>query len=119
VFYLGTPRPVQCRLPDRQGEAGATRQCVSEQGTIEQRITEWTPPSRMAFHMERTDLAFGRYVSELSDTFDLQPIEDGRATILMRTTHVEVTGRLRWAKHAAVYVGLKTVHRFVFRDWRR
>jgi hypothetical protein len=36
-----------------------------------------------------------------------------------RTTAVEVRGRLRWVKGIAVYVGLKAVHRFVFRDWGR
>jgi hypothetical protein len=102
-----------------RGRRNGTRQCVSEQGTIEQRITEWAPTVRLAFRMHGTDLAFRRCVSELDDTFELRPTEDGRATIVSRTTHVEVDGRLRWVKRAAVYVGLKTVHRFVFRNWRR
>src|SRR5262245_41981484 len=118
VFYLGAPRPVECRLPTGSGGVGSTRQCVSEQGTIQQRITEWVPPSRLAFRMEGTELAFARCVSNLSDTFELEPVDGRRATILRRTTNVEVSGRLRWAKGVAVYVGLKAVHRFVFRDWR-
>lgn len=28
VFYLGTPRPTECRLPEGAGEVGAARQCV-------------------------------------------------------------------------------------------
>jgi hypothetical protein len=36
----------------------ATRECVSEQGKIQQRITVWEPAVRLAFHMESTDLGF-------------------------------------------------------------
>lgn len=117
VLYLGVPKPVECRLPDGGGE-GAPRQCVSEQGAIQQRITEWTPPTRLAFHMEHTDLAFARCVSRLSDDFELQPVGAGRETWLTRTTRVKIRGKCRWVKQAAVYVGLKAVHRHVFRAWR-
>lgn len=119
VFRLGAPRPVECRLPDGSGAPGAARQCVSEQGSIEQVITEWAPPSRLAFRMERTDLTFGRCVRDLSDTFELQPAAGGERTTLVRTTQVTVIGRMRCAKQAAVYIGLKTIHRFVFKNWRR
>jgi uncharacterized protein YndB with AHSA1/START domain len=119
VFRLGAPTPVECRLPAGPGEVGASRQCVSDQGVVHQRITEWSPPARLAFRMERTDLPFGSCVSALSDTFELTPAAGGRATRLTRTTRVEVRGRLRWARALAVGIGLKAVHRFVFRDWRR
>lgn len=121
VFYVGAPRPVECRLPEGRGGLGAPRQCVSAQGTIEQRITEWTPSTRLAFRMEGTDLPFRRCVRELSDTFELvesRAAGGGRATTLVRTTHVQVSGRMRCVKLASVYMGLKAVHRFVFRDWR-
>jgi hypothetical protein len=119
VFCLGTPRPVECRSPDSAGGGGATRECVSEQGAIQQRITEWAPPARLAFRMESTDLAFARCVSGLSDEFELEPVDGGRATLLTRTTRVQIRGRLRCAKQAAIYVGLKAVHRYVFSVWRR
>jgi hypothetical protein len=65
VFYFGAPRPTECRLPEGHGELGAARQCVSDQGTVRQRITVWDPPSRLAFRMEETDLCFGRFVDRL------------------------------------------------------
>lgn len=118
VFCLGAPQPVECRLPDGVGHEGAARQCVSEQGSIQQRITEWTPPVRLAFHMEHTDLAFTRCVSGLSEEFEVLPLAAGKATLLTRTTRVEIRGRFGCLKKVAVFVGLKAVHRHVFRAWR-
>lgn len=68
--------------------------------------------------MEHTDLAFARCVDGLTDQFELRPFDAGAATLLTRTTRVEIRGRLRCLKQAAVYVGLKAVHRHVFRAWR-
>ncbi|WP_250007773.1 hypothetical protein [Actinoplanes sp. M2I2] len=117
VFYLGTPRPQECRLPAGPGEVGATRQCVSEQGVIRQRIDVWEPPARLAFHMEETDLCFDRFVDRLGDTFELVP--EGAGTRVTRTTTVSVRNRFAAVLYPALWVGLKSVHRFVFRNWQR
>ncbi|SDZ54031.1 Polyketide cyclase / dehydrase and lipid transport [Asanoa ishikariensis] len=117
VFYVGTPRPTQCRLPDGPGEVGAARQCVSEQGEVRQRITAWEPPARLAFRMESTNLGFHRFVDELGDVFELAP--SGQGTSVTRTTTVTVRGFGRPALYPALWVGLKSVHRFVFRNWQK
>ncbi|QSB14231.1 hypothetical protein JQS43_22390 [Natronosporangium hydrolyticum] len=91
---------------------------MSEQGSIQQRITEWTPPTRLAFHMEHTDLAFARCVDRVSDEFQLASLDGGTATLLSRTTQIGIRGRFRCLKKAAVFVGLKAVHRHVFRAWQ-
>jgi hypothetical protein len=117
VFYLGTPRPTTCRLPEGPGEVGAARQCVSEQGVVRQRITIWEPPTRLAFHMESTSLGFHRFVDTLADVFELE--DTGAGTRIIRTTTVTVSGHGRAALYAALWVGLKSVHRFVFRNWQR
>ncbi|MET8526888.1 hypothetical protein [Micromonospora sp. NPDC005172] len=117
VFYLGTPRPTTCRLPEGPGEVGVARQCVSEQGVVRQRITTWEPPVRLAFHMESTDLGFHRFVDQLGDVFELTRTE--RGTQVTRTTTVTVRGFGRAALYPALWVGLKSVHRFVFRNWQQ
>ncbi|MGK5440326.1 hypothetical protein ACSNN7_00605 [Micromonospora sp. URMC 105] len=119
MFRLGAPTPVECFLSAGPGAVGAPRQCVSDRGVVYQRITEWSPPARLAFRMELTDLPFASCVSAMSDTFELTPAAGGRATQLTRSTRVDVRGRLRWARAVAVWIGLKAVHRFVFGDWRR
>ena len=116
VFYLGTPRPTECRLPEGPGEVGAARQCVSEQGVIRQRITVWEPPARLAFHKEETDLCFDRFVDRLEDEFALTPA--GTGTRIVRTTTVSVRHRFAAVLYPALWVGLKSVHRFVFRNWQ-
>jgi hypothetical protein len=117
VFYLGAPRPTECRLPDGPGAVGAARQCVSEQGVVRQRITVWEPPARLAFHMQDSDLCFGRFVDGLGDVFDLEP--HGSGTRITRTTTVSVRSRLATMLYPLLWVGLKSVHRFVFRNWQR
>ena len=37
----------------------------------------------------------------------------------IRSTTVTVTGWFRWAKRTVLWIGLKKVHRFVFRNWQR
>ena len=68
--------------------------------------------------MDRTDLYFRSWVPSIVDDFELVPTPDG-GTRTTRTTNVTVTGWFRWAKQAALWLGLKKVHRFVFRNWQR
>ncbi|MER7461247.1 SRPBCC family protein [Micromonospora sp. NPDC126480] len=117
VFCLGAPRPTACRLPDGDGAVGASRQCASEQGVVRQRITRWEPPTGLSFQMESTDLCFHRFVDHLGDVFELAPA--GSGTRITRTTTVRVHGRRHAALYPALWVGLKAVHRFVFRNWQQ
>ena len=116
VFYLGAPRPHECALPGGEGGLGAQRECRSTRGAVSQRITVWEPPNRLRFHMETTTLAFGRHLDQLEDDFVLMPHPAG--TSVTRTTSVVTRGRLRPVRSAMVLVGLKAVHRFVFRNWQ-
>ena len=115
-FRAGVPRPVQCRLPDQVGGVGARRECISDKGVIHQVILVWDPPHILSFRMEETTLYFRPCVPEIIDTFELTPIPTG-GTRVIRTTQFAVTGRCRWAKTLAVSLGLKRVHRYVFRNW--
>lgn len=118
VFALGAPRPVACRLPSGAGGVGTERECQASTGTIRQRITRWEPAQRLEFHMESTDLTAVRTVDGLDETFELELLADS-TTRLRRTTTVTVHGWLGPAKAAAAYVGLKSVHRYVFSSWGR
>ncbi|HYK94163.1 MAG TPA: SRPBCC family protein [Thermoplasmata archaeon] len=116
-FRLGVPQPVECRVPDGRGGVGSERECVSIQGVVHQRILEWTPPSHLVFRLEWTDLAQARGVGGMRETFDLDPV-DG-ATVVTRTTEVELRGAGNPFRRFVLWVGLKQVHRFVFRNWLR
>jgi hypothetical protein len=116
-FNLGVPHPVECRLPDGRGGVGSERQCVSDQGVVHQRILEWLPEKHLSFRMEQTDLHFQKFVREMVETFDLEATTTG--VMVTRTTKVWVRGRFSLVKKFLLFIGLKQVHRYVFRNWSR
>jgi hypothetical protein len=85
---------------------------------IEQTISVWEEPHHLAYSMDRTDLYFRSWVPSIADDFELVATPDG-GTRATRRTSVTVTGWFRWSKRAALWIGLKKVHRFVFRNWAR
>ena len=117
LFHLGVPQPLQCRLPEGRGEVGAERECVSDRGVVRQRILDWRPPERLSFRMEETDLPIQAFVRDMVDTIVLVPSESNlRVT---RTTIARVSGRYRVLRKLLLYIGIKQVHRYVFRSWLR
>lgn len=114
---LGLPRPVRCHLPDGHGGVGSERECVSDRGRVRQRILEWDPPKRLSFRMEQTDLSQLRPVDRLIDTFDLE--ESSAGTRVVRTTHVGFRAPVAPWTRALLFLGLRRVHRYVFRNWTR
>jgi len=118
LFRLGIPKPVECRLPDGTGEVGARRQCTSDKGTINQRITHWEAPNLLRFQMEDTTLYFRPCVNSIVDQFSLTAA-DGGATLITRTTTIQVTGFAQRFKALIMCAGMKFVHRYVFKNWSR
>ncbi len=117
-FRFGIPKPVECRLPSGVGGAGQQRQCISDQGTINQRITLWEDNKTLMFEMIDTDMYFGRHVTSIKERFDLAA-EGERKTKITRTTEFTVKGQAGIFKSLMVWFGLKNVHRYVFRNWNR
>lgn len=70
------------------------------------------------FEMMDTDMSFGRYITSIKERFDLVA-EGERRTKITRTTEFEVNGRASVFKSLMVWVELKNVHRYVFRNWSR
>ena len=117
LFYLGVPQPLQCRLPEGRGEVGAERECVSDRGIVRQRILDWRPEERLSFRMEETSLPIRAFVRDMVDTIVLVP--SGSSVHVTRTTTVRVSGRYRILRKWLLRVGIKQVHRYVFRSWLR
>jgi hypothetical protein len=117
LFKLGVPQPVECRVSDTHPGVGSERECVSDRGVVHQRILVWTPDVCLSFRMESTDMAWGRHVRDLVDTFDLRPTSGGvEAT---RTTHVRTQGGFPILTRWALRFSLRKVHRYVFQNWER
>jgi len=116
-FCLGLPRPVACELPETVGEVGAERRCVSDRGTVTQTITHWQPPQRLKFKMVSTNHSWGPCVEALEEDFALEA--NGGQTRITRTTRISARGGLRAFKEALFCIGLKRVHLYVFKNWRK
>lgn len=117
LFRVGVPKPVRCMLPDGEGSVGARRECVSDQGRVRQRITRWDPPAALAFEMLETDLPFASLVVGIEDTFELSKAPCG--TAVLRTTKIDVKRAASVFAPLLLFLGLKQVHRYVFRNWAR
>jgi hypothetical protein len=118
AFRFGIPKPVECRLPDGQGGVGARRQCLSDHGVVNQRITHWERPRLLRFHMEDTTLYFGPCVTSMVEEFELS---EGpcSTTRIRRTTTLQLGGFLRRFRGLLLCLGIKLIHRYVFRNWAR
>ena len=118
LFRLGIPKPVECRLPDGGGGVGERRQCISDRGMINQRITHWESPSLLRFQMEDTTLYFRPCVNSITEEFRLLPGPHS-TTQITRTTTIQVTGFAKGIKGLIMCLGMKFVHRYVFTNWSR
>lgn len=116
-FCLGVPQPKSCELPNAQGGVGAERRCISDRGTVIQKITEWDAPQRLRFKMVSTDHGWGPCVDSLEEDFDLVPM--GSRTRITRTTTIKAKGRCLILKELGFYSGLKRVHLYVFSNWKK
>jgi hypothetical protein len=117
LFKLGVPQPLECRVPDGHGGVGSERECISDQGVVHQRILVWEPERCLSFQLERTDMNFQRFVTDVVDTFDLAPTNAG--VVVTRTTTAGIRGRFQMVRKFVLFLSLKQVHRYVFRNWRR
>lgn len=115
---FGLPKPVECRLKDGEGGIGAKRECVSDKGTIQQRILEWIPGQTLSFELEETDIYFGPCVQSIVETFQLQPVSPAKTTI----TRITVFKLKPYANPFLIIpmsLGLKSIHKYVFKNWQR
>ena len=115
-FCLGLARPVSCELPQSSGGVGSERRCISDRGTVIQKITNWQPPERLQFRMISTDHTWGPCVESLEEDFRLEQCNHG--TRITRTTSIKASGWFPRIKEIGFYFGLKRVHRYVFENWR-
>lgn len=56
-------------------------------------------------------------VESITEQFDLEDVDKG--TRITRTTTLRAKGYFRLLKEVGFYFGLKRVHYFVFKNWRR
>jgi hypothetical protein len=67
--------------------------------------------------MVGTDLCQRHVCAAVEERFELSSTPSGGTTVT-RSTHVSMRPGPRRLPTPGVYVGLKSVHRYVFRNWR-
>jgi hypothetical protein len=112
------PKPVECRLQDAQGGVGHTRECVSDKGVIKQTILEWEPNKKLSFELRETDIYFGPCVESIVETFEIKAINAQQAYIT-RHTEFRIKSLMKPFISIPMCIGLKSIHRYVFRNWER
>jgi hypothetical protein len=117
-LLCGLPKPVECRLADETGGVGHTRECISDKGTIQQTILEWEPNKKLKFELRETDIYFGPCVNSIVETFEIKAINEQEAYIT-RQTEFSVKPLLRPCLSIPLWIGLKSIHRYVFKNWAR
>jgi len=84
---------------------------------VQQEITQWEPPHRLVFQMVGTDLCQRHVCAAVEEQFELSSTRSGGTTVT-RTTLVTMRPGARRLATMGVYIGLKSVHRYVFRNWQ-
>lgn len=116
-FLFGLPKPMECKLEGETGGIGKSRQCISDKGTIQQRIIEWEPQKVLSFEMAETDIYFGPCVESIIESFHLQEMGTNKSSIT-RTTEFKLKSN-RFFLTIPIYIGLKNIHWYVFKNWNR
>lgn len=115
-FLMGLPKPMECKLGDKEGGVGKTRLCVSDKGIIKQNILEWYPNEKLVFEMKETDIYFGPCVESILESFTISTINSEWVKITRET-------EIHFKKHSyflifPMYIGLKSIHKYVFKNWK-
>lgn len=115
-FQFGVPTPQTCRIIGEATGVGAHRQCQTNQGFVDQRITEWQPPQRLTFVATSDTIGLYRHIKEMQDTFTLEQTPAG--TALTRQTNFETTGALAFVKAIIFKMTVRRIHRFTMKGFK-
>jgi hypothetical protein len=116
IFIYCVPKPKECKLKSGEGGVGNERQCISNKGIINQEITVWNVNKELRFEMKDTDMYFGECVTVIKEQFTLEDLSNNK-TRITRTTDFTVNGWFQTGKSLLIWIGLKNVHRYVFKNW--
>jgi hypothetical protein len=115
LMYIGLPVPIRCTM---QGSGqGAKRTCYFDRGSIEETVTEWQPPNRMRYSIDRTNMPGRHWLGFEDAEYDLQ--QSGGGTILTRNT--TIISNLYPAGYWRPFErwGVSSEHNYIFADLAR
>ncbi len=115
LMTIGLPVPVSCNM---SGEGvGATRTCYFEEGRIEERVTEWNPPSTMKLEVVAFDVPGRPWLSFKDASYELTT-EGGKTVVTRKTTILSILGPA-WYWRPLEKIGVETEHEYLFEEVKR
>jgi hypothetical protein len=115
LMTIGLPVPVSCVM---EGEGvGAKRTCYFESGSIEERVTEWRPPTSMKFEITASDVPGRPWLSFKDAAYEIRS-ENGKTVVTRSTT---IVSRLSpaWYWRSMETIGVETEHEYLFDELKR
>ena len=115
LMRIGLPVPVSCTM---SGEGvGATRTCYFESGHIEEKVTEWNPPTSMKLEIVAFDVPGRPWLSFKDASYDLT--EEGGHTIITRRTTIVSRLSPAWYWRRMEKIGVETEHEYLFEEVKK
>ena len=115
LMKIGLPVPVSCVM---EGEGvGAKRTCYFESGSIEERVTEWQPPSVMRFEITASDVPGRPWLSFKDAAYEIRSV-NGK-TVVTRTTTIVSRLSPAWYWRPMEKIGVETEHQYLFEELKR
>jgi hypothetical protein len=111
LLQLGLPVPLRCTMEGKG--IGAKRVCYFDDGTIEERVSIWEPPSQLGVVITKVTLPGRDWLQFVDATYELEELGSGR-TLVHRTTSYSSVLRPRGYWRLLEYVGTKAEHEYLF-----
>lgn len=118
AFRLGIPKPLSCKVLEREPQVGGTRQCTTDRGYIRQTIIELEEQRKLVYQMKESNVWCQGWVSFLQDSFILEAIA-GDKTSVRRITEFRGVNNIPLLSTLALWFSLKQAHKYASRNWRR
>src|SRR5580698_318712 len=115
LMYIGVPIPVRCQLVG--SGVGAKRTCYFEKGSIEETITEWSPPNAMGLIIDRTNMPGRHWLGFENARYELR--REGSSTRLIRTTSIVSHLHPIWYWRYFERLGVASEHEYILNDVAR
>jgi hypothetical protein len=115
LMYIGLPIPVRCQLVG--SGVGAKRTCYFEKGSIEETITEWSPPNAMGLIIDRTNMPGRHWLGFENARYELR--REGSSTRLIRTTSIVSHLHPIWYWRYFERLGVASEHEYILNDVAR
>lgn len=115
LMHIGLPVPMRC--VEIGTGVGAKRTCYFDRGSIEETITEWSPPTRMRLSIDRTNMPGRHWLSFEDAEYTLRP--EGGITTVTRTTTILSNLYPAWYWRPFERRGVSDEHEYIFGDLAR